>query len=520
MDVAWFQRIKKGMKRDRWTALNEAAKYTSGGGGHKRAQLYAEAMTGTADRKALIQRIRDKRYQDGVRALGLLPLSKGKRRESDLLERYQLIQEFVRTSRKFGSQRQTSEKLAARIGMDNLARTAGFPDSQRLEWAMEAVAIADLAQGAVSVQVDEVTVSLTITEAGKPHISVQKKGKTLKAVPAKLRKHAEIKALQARKRELTQQGSRICKSLEQSMCRGDQFTGSELQQLLLHPILKPVLQRLVFIVLNSDISGFPLEDRLQNVAGDPIAITSEMTLRIAHPVDLAERDEWHQWQSNCFQSELIQPFKQIFRELYVVTTAEQQGKKSGSCRYTGHQVNPRQSLALLGQRGWVTHPEEGVRRTFHDEQIMVWLEFEEGWYTPTEVEGFTFDQICFCDRKTHKSIELSSVPPRLFSEVMRDLDLVVSVAHQGGVDPEASHSTVEMRAALLRETCRLLKLKNVQIQTAHALIEGKRGSYSLHLGSAIIHRQPGGSICIVPIHSQHRGDYFYPLPMMILKQRR
>jgi len=28
------------------------------------------------------------------------------------------------------------------------------------------------------------------------------------------------------------------------------------------------------------------------------------------------------------------------------------------------------------------------------------------------------------------------VPPRLFSEVMRDLDLVVSVAHAGGVDPQ------------------------------------------------------------------------------------
>ena len=36
---------------------------------------------------------------------------------------------------------------------------------------------------------------------------------------------------------------------------------------------------------------------------------------------------------------------------------------------------------------------------------------------------------------------------------MRDVDLVVSVAHLGGVDPEASASTVEMRAALLRETC-------------------------------------------------------------------
>ncbi len=41
------------------------------------------------------------------------------------------------------------------------------------------------------------------------------------------------------------------------------------------------------------------------------------------------------------------------------------------------------------------------------------------------------------------------VDPRIFSEIMRDLDLVVSVAHAGEVDPEASMSTIEARAALV-----------------------------------------------------------------------
>ncbi|ABW29994.1 DUF5724 domain-containing protein [Acaryochloris marina] len=510
VDVAWFQRIRKGMKSDRWTALNEAAKYTSGGGGHKRAQLFAEAMTGVTDRAGLIKRLQTKRHQDSVRALGLLPLARGKKRDADLLERYQIIQEFLRESRKFGSQRQASEKLAARISMDNLARTAGYPDPQRLEWAMEGMAIQDLATGAVSVEIDPVTVSLTITPDGKPQISVLKNGKSLKSVPAKLRKNPEIKALQQRKKEITQQASRITQSLEQSMCRGDQFTGTELKQLLAHPLLKPVLQRLVFIESDTGVAGLPQVDGLFNHDGQTVAITASMQLRIAHSVDLAERDDWHLWQQYCFQSELVQPFKQIFRELYVLTTAEQQGRGSGSCRYAGHQVNPRQSLALLGKRGWVAHPDEGIRRTFHDQQIVVWLEFEEGWYTPTEVEGFTLDQICFCDRTTYKPLELSAVPSRLFSEVMRDLDLVVSVAHQGGVDPEASASTVEMRASLLQETSRLLQLNNIQLQNSHALIEGKMGSYSVHLGSAMVHRQPGGAICVVPVHSQHRGRLFLP----------
>src|SRR5207248_3971105 len=102
------------------------------------------------------------------------------------------------------------------------------------------------------------------------------------------------------------------------------------------------------------------------------------------------------------------------------------------------------------------------------------------------------------------------VPPRLFSEVMRDLDLVVSVAHRGGVDPEASASTVEMRAALLRETCTLLKLANVRLKANHAVIDGRLSHYTVHLGSGVTHRQPGGALCLVPVHAQHRGRLVLP----------
>ena len=72
-----------------------------------------------------------------------------------------------------------------------------------------------------------------------------------------------------------------------------------------------------------------------------------------------------------------------------------------------------------------------------------------------EVEGLTIDSVEFRRRDDYRPLKLADVPPRVFSEAMRDIDLVVSVAHRGGVDPEASASTVEMRAALLRETCSL-----------------------------------------------------------------
>ncbi|MGV0027749.1 DUF5724 domain-containing protein [Phormidesmis priestleyi ANT.L61.2] len=507
VDVEWFHRLYKQLKSDRWNQLYEAAQYASSGAGHQRAKLFADAMLGNLEVQTLRDRITTKRHQDAIRALGLLPLPKGKKRDREILDRYRVLQEFLRTSKKFGSQRQASEKLAVSIGLENLARTAGFVDPQRLQWAMEAQAIADLVDQAQVVTIDQVSVSLAITSEGAPEITVTKQGKPLKAIPAKLKKQPEIQALTARKQEITQQASRIRISLEQAMCRGDRFTATELIQLAKHPVLFPMLSQLV-LMGDAEI-GYLVNQgtALQNHSQMVTSIASS-ELRIAHPHDLLMTQEWHLWQQDCFGSDRVQPFKQIFRELYVPTTAEQ--PESISRRYEGHQVNPKQALALWGQRGWIVAPEEGVRRTFHAEGLIANVDFLNGFYTPLEVEGLTIEGVRFYRRDEWKPIPLTDVPPRLFSEVMRDLDLVVSVAHQGGVDPEATASTVEMRSALVRETCRLLKLHNVQLQSAHVLIEGQLGSYSVHLGSAIVHRQPGGSLCIVPVHSQHRGRLFLP----------
>ncbi len=67
-----------------------------------------------------------------------------------------------------------------------------------------------------------------------------------------------------------------------------------------------------------------------------------------------------------------------------------------------------------------------------------------------------------------------------------------------------------MRATLLRETCSLLGLRNVRIKETHALVDGTLGNYSVHLGSATVHRLPGGAVCLVAVPAQHRGRLFLP----------
>jgi hypothetical protein len=296
-------------------------------------------------------------------------------------------------------------------------------------------------------------------------------------------------------------------SLEVAMCRGDSIAAAELIQLCQNALLAPLLTRLVLV--GEGTLGYPDKDGkvLRDHKGKLEPIKKSETLRIAHPYDLLATSQWDAWQHECFGAERVQPFKQVFRELYVMTRQE---KSTGllSRRYAGQQVNPTQAFALWGQRGW--NVKEGVWKTFHDVGITAFVGFNYGFTTPLEVEGLTIETVGFRKRDAAEAMKLTAVPPRIFSEVMRDLDLVVSVAHRGQVDPEASASTVEMRGNLLRETCRLLQLPNVRIKANFALVEGDLGKYSVHLGSAVVHKLPGGALCIVPVHAQHRGRLFLP----------
>ena len=276
-----------------------------------------------------------------------------------------------------------------------------------------------------------------------------------------------------------------------------------------HPLLSPMLKNLV--IKGDGIMGYPVHGgkALENARGEVEAIKSGERLRIAHPQDLLPAKEWHEWQKDCFARERIQHFKQVFREFYPLTETEKtEGNQTR--RYAGHQVQPRQALALLGQRGWVNHPEEGVRKVFHEAGLVAWLRFQEGFFTPAEIEGLTLESVFFTKRDSSEPVKLEQLPVRLFSEAMRDLDLVVSVAHRGGVDPEASASTLEMRATLVQQTAQLLKLKNVRLKDRYALIKGEMGEYSVHLGSAVTRKMPGETLFFVPVHGQHRGRLFLP----------
>lgn len=506
VDKDWFLSALKEIGKARWEIVYDAAKYISDGNGHRRARLYADVISGKTKIKEITQRVKTKRDQDYLRVYGLAPLSRSNA-EKDVLSRYEYLQKFKKESKQFGAQKQTSEALAIRISMENLARNAGYADPIRLTWAMESKQVQRILSSETEVGLGEIVVKLIIDEEGQAEILTFKGEKMLKAIPPALKKDKKILELGEYKKTLKEQFRRSRSGLEDAMIRGDEFTFSEIENLFAHPVISKHLEKLVFV--SGENHGFYKNGKLVSAKNKEFALGESSKIRLAHCVDLFETGEWSDYQRFCFENELKQPFKQIFRELYKPTEDELK-EKSISRRYAGHQIQPKKTLALLKTRGWKVDYEEGLQKVFHKEGFTAKMYALADWFSPAEVESPTLETIEFHHLKTYKNVAFEEINPRIFSEVMRDIDLVVSVAHAGGVDAEASHSSIEMRSVLLKETLRLFRLENVEISGNHARIKGKMGDYSIHLGSAVVHKMPGTYLSILPVHSQQRGRIFLP----------
>ena len=503
-DIDWFRSAYKELGAKRFEMLYDSAKYISDGAKHTRARMFADAVLGNLKLKETEKKIEDKRNKDLVASYSLIPLLKDKKK--DALHRYQFLQKFLKENKKFGAQRRTSEAKAVNISLENLSRNMGYSDVTRLIWNMETALINEMKEYFVPKKLDDVDVYIKIDDLGQSEIIYEKAGKELKSLPTKLKKDKYIEAIKEVHKNLKEQYRRSRKMLEEAMEDGTEFYGYEIENLMTNPVIAPILKSLVF-KMGNDL-GYYVDKKLKSVKKKSVTIKDDSLLKIAHCFDLFESGEWATYQKDIFDRELKQPFKQVFRELYVKTVDEKGRDKS--LRYAGHQVQPSKTVALLKTRRWIIDGQEGLEKVYYKENIIAKIFALADWFSPADIEAPTLEEVQFFDRKTFKPILIDEVPDLIFTEVMRDIDLVVSVAHVGDVDPEASHSTIEMRKAIVEFNCKLFKLKNVTFAENHALIKGERAEYSIHLGSGLIHQKAGSAINVLPVHSQHRGRVFLP----------
>lgn len=503
-DISWFKSAYKELGKKKFEVLYDAAKYISDGGKHSRSRMFADAVNGKIKIKEAETKIVDKRNKDLVMSYGLIPLNKN--RDKTLLTRYKFLQKFLKESKEFGAQRRASEAKAVSISMENLARNAGFSDVTRLVLNMEASLMKEMKPYFEPYDIDGTLVNIKVDDKGQSNIIAVKGGKTLKSIPAKLKKHKYILTLKDIHKNLKEQHRRTKKMLEQSMEDEVLLYPSEIENLMINPVTKPLIEFLVFEL--DDKFGIYRDKKLLDCNGVEVEISEESTMKIAHCVDIYNSGKWSDYQRYLFDNEIKQPFKQVFRELYVKTNEEKE--KLNSLRYAGHQIQPKKTVAVLKNRRWVVDNEEGLQKVYYKENIIAKIYALADWFAPSDIEAPTLEWVEFTDRKTFKPVKIDNIPDIIFSEVMRDVDLAVSVAYVGGVDPETSHSTIEMRKAIAQLSAKLFKLDNISFNENHAIIKGSLGNYTIHLGSGVIHQKAGAQINVLPVHSQHRGRVFLP----------
>ncbi len=507
LDIDWFLDAYRTIGEERFELVYESAKYISEGANHRRSQLFSDAVLGRLDAVEIERELSTKRNKNHVLCYGLIPLAQEQRAEA-LIHRYEVLQKFAKESKQFGAQRRDSESKAVRLALDNLARNAGFADVTRMIWKVEADQFRQIAAHLEPVTVDQWQINLSIDEWGKASLNVVKDGKLVKSLPDKLKKNETVLQLKEFQTILKDQYRRSREALEKAMVMEEPFTIEELRSMQENKVIAPLINSLVF--KSGDTLGYFGQGGFRAPDGQTVfQAQEEDDVLIAHPVHLYESGQWASYQRDLISRQMVQPFKQVFRELYRPNEDERLEGTSSS-RYAGHQIQPRQAAALFKSRQWTVSHEEGLQKVFHKQDIIATMYAVADWFSPADVEAPTIETVAFYSRRSGESLHLAKIPPVIFSEVMRDIDLVVSVAHVGGVDPEASLSTVEMRAALVSELLPLLKLGNVEIKGSHAHITGSLGEYTVHLGSGVVHRMAAGALHIIPVHSQHRGRIFLP----------
>lgn len=501
-DINWFKSSYEVMGEKQFDKVYDAAKYISDGAKHSRGRKYADATLGKMEINDVESKISDKRNKDLVMAYSLIPI----KNEDDIIRRYLFLQNFLKESKKYGAQRIASEKRAVEVAMSNLAINAGYLDVTRLTLRMETKLIDDIRELFEEKEVEDVVVCLKVDEEGKAEVVCTKAGKELKSVPARLKKNEYIVLLNDSKKKLTEQYKRTKLMFEHAMEEETAFTVEEINVLHNNPVANAIVKSLVFMC--RDDLGFLAGNKLVDYAGKEKALADDDKVVVAHPYHIYKDGYWGAYQKALFDRQITQPFKQVFRELYVKTDEELE--MNYSRRYSGNQIQPQKTVACLKGRRWVADVEDGLQKIYYKENIIARIYAMADWFSPSDIEAPTLEWVEFSNRKTGKQIKIKEIPDVIFSEIMRDVDLAVSVAHAGGVDPETSHSTVEMRAALLTFTLPLFKLDNVKINKNHAIVEGAYGTYDINLGSGVIHKQGGAMINVLPVHSQHRGKIFLP----------
>ncbi|HEX4792146.1 MAG TPA: DUF4132 domain-containing protein [Humisphaera sp.] len=470
---------------------------------------------------------------------------------------------------KFGSAQKEIEKA-----FDAAASALGLPRDQIEEMGVPSYGLEEVGLRREQFG-DGITAELRVDGRDVSLAWLRADGKPQKSVPASVKSNhkEELKELQAAAKDIAAMLPAQNERIDQAFLQQKRWNISAWRERYLdHPLVGTIAHRLIwtFTQDGDHKTGIWHNGALVNVDDEAIDLAPESTVELSHPIG-RPMDDILAWRTWLERHEVRQPFKQAHRELYILTDAE---RRTGtySNRFAAHILRQHQFHALCAARGWRNKlrlmvddayppatrelPGWGLRAEF-------WIEGIGDNYGQDTNDSGTYlrlasDQVRFYRSgaaansahaggggyTTHaggpgtdninEPLPLDQIPPLVFSEILRDVDLFVGVASIGN-DPtwqdggpegryrtywhnysfgDLSETAQTRRAVLERLIPRLTKIRDrCSLSDRFLVVRGELRTYKIHLGSGNILMEPNDQyLCIVPSRTPTDGSANVFLP--------
>jgi hypothetical protein len=464
------------------------------------------------------------------------------------------VTELLRTER---GTRHGSLLRAARSAIEALAAAQGLTRDELLVMAVEDHGLGSdgtgralLAEGWLAViQASERTASVSYTDPG---------GTPRKSLPAAIKQAsadslaAVTKDLKAIRVTISNERARLDACLAAGRC----WSVPQWRRCLEHPVTGQLARTLIWTFNTQPtagaeaavVTGIPVTGEIlltSDGAEVPMPETDAAEVRLWHPVH-ATVDEVRAWRQLLLDRRLLQPVKQAFREVYVLTPAEE-ATRDYSNRFAGHIFEQQRARALMKGRSWTPVPlawwDDGIvhgiaSRLYPGMNGRPELR-AEFFFDPADHEDYAgdlyrycaSDQVRFFNPESDDAVRLAEVPRLIFSEAMRDVDLFIGVTSVGA-DPEWLDRGAgrrfgdywlryafgdlgvgaEIRREVLAGLVPMLAIaERCDLEGRFLKVRGDLRSYRIHLGSGNILMSPNDQyLCIVAARDGRAGKLFLP----------
>jgi hypothetical protein len=316
-----------------------------------------------------------------------------------------------------------------------------------------------------------------------------------------------------------------------------------------HGLMSFLCRKIIWTFKNIEGKAYTvlyLNNKWVNANGSIYEPSTSDIITLWHPA-AAGVEEVKAWREFMLDNKLLQPLKQAYREVYLLTDAEV-NTGTYSNRMAAHILKQHQFNSLAKIRGWkysllgayddgrfnedasVVLPEYSLRAEFWVNEVNANDAFND-----TGIWNYvSTDQVRFVNTTNQQVLPIAEVPAIPFSEVMRDVDLFVGVASvsndpnwrdSGGVietyvDYWHNNSFGELsevaktRKEILTRLVPMLGIAKVaEVKDRFLVVKGKLRTYKIHMGSTNILMEPNDQyLCIVPDRSKKdpTSDVFLP----------